>query len=106
MNHGFGDTILTLLRADGDQLLPVAAIPVDVEAPNSSCKGTVAMIPRGTEPADLRVTWKIIGTDDEGEEKDLGTEALSWRWTGKEFAPSPEELARARRGMRQWGRRP
>ncbi len=46
MNHGFGDTTLTLLRAEGKTLRPVLAVPVESETPEVEEKGVVAMAAR------------------------------------------------------------
>jgi hypothetical protein len=46
MNHGVGDTTLTLLRVEGKTLRPVLAVPVERETLEVEEKGVVAMAAR------------------------------------------------------------
>ncbi len=85
MNHGFGDTTLTLLRVEGKTLRPVLAVPVERETPEEDEKGVVAMAARPDGPADIQIRFER-----EGEEgKKLAPRTELYRWNGTRYSPLP-----------------
>ncbi len=83
MNHGFGDTTLTLLRVEGKQLRAVFAEPVDVETPDLDEEGIVTMVPRSDGPADIQI--RFTPQAEPGKKKSPRTEV--YRWDGNRYAP-------------------
>lgn len=90
MNHGYGDTTLTLLRVEGERLRAVFARPVDVETPDSDEQGVVTMVPRSDGPADVRIRFAREGEPGtEGEPaKKLPPRTELYRWDGNAYAPA------------------
>src|SRR5574341_1455369 len=89
MNHGFGDTTLTLLRVEGSELRPVLAVPVDVSTPDREETGVVSMLPRADGPADIRIRYTPEGVpDEEGIVKARTPRTELYRWTGSAYAPA------------------
>ncbi|HSN13513.1 MAG TPA: hypothetical protein VLT61_02710 [Anaeromyxobacteraceae bacterium] len=83
VNHGFGDTTLTLLRVEGKQLRAVFAQPVDVETPDMDEEGVVTMVPRGDGPADIQIRYARRGEP----AKKLSPRTEVYRWDGNHYAP-------------------
>lgn len=89
MNHGFGDTTLTLLRVEGRVLRPVLAVPVDVSTPDREETGVVSMVTRAEGPADIRIRYAAEGIPDEnGIVKPRAPRTEVYRWTGSTYAPA------------------
>jgi hypothetical protein len=84
MNHGFGDTTLTLLRVEGKQLHAVFAQKVDVETPELEEEGVVTMVPRSDGPADIQIRY--ARQDEPGNKLSPRTEL--YRWDGNAYAPA------------------
>jgi hypothetical protein len=89
MNHGFGDTTLTLLRVDGTTLRPVLATPVDRLSPGIQEKGVVTVIAHQDEPAGIRIRFER--EDDDG--KKLPQRIEAFRWDGSTYVPLVQRVA-------------
>jgi hypothetical protein len=83
MNHGNGDTTLTLLRAEGTALRAVLAIPVEREILDAEEKGVVTMVPQSDRPANVRIRFERRG--DDGQKLPPRTE--EYRWNGTSYVP-------------------
>lgn len=83
MNHGFGDTTLTLLRVEGKTLRPVLAVPIEKETPEVEEKGVVTMVARPDGPADIRIRFER----EDGEGKKLAPRTEIYRWDGTLYSP-------------------
>jgi hypothetical protein len=83
MNHGFGDTTLTLLRVEGTVLRAVLAVPVERSTPELEEKGVVTMVPRADRPGNVRI--RFVREDDDGKKLPARTE--EYRWSDTIYVP-------------------
>jgi hypothetical protein len=88
MNHGFGDTTLTLLHVEGSALRPVLEVPIDLSTPDREETGVASMVARGDGPADIRIRYTAAAPTEDGPSKPLPPRTELFRWTGTTYAPA------------------